>query len=64
MRAAEQHLIGGTVALHPDMVPECKERLNALLEQLASLADSSPTERGRRVYQVGMQLIPVSEVIG
>ncbi|MEZ4323255.1 MAG: TIGR02147 family protein [Myxococcota bacterium] len=60
LRGAEQHLLAITVALHPSHVAEVKARLNAVLEQVAALGDDAAGLEGKRVYQVGMQVLPVS----
>ncbi|MEZ4322846.1 MAG: TIGR02147 family protein [Myxococcota bacterium] len=62
-QASEQHLVAMTLTLHPSMLPEVKARLNALVEQLATQADDPLPEAGRRVYQLAVQLLPLSDAL-
>jgi uncharacterized protein (TIGR02147 family) len=59
---SEQHLLAATVTLSPALVPEAKARLNAVIEQLATLGDGDAAPAARRVYQIAVQLLPVTEV--
>jgi uncharacterized protein (TIGR02147 family) len=59
-RYEEQHLLTATITLDASMVPEVKARLNALVDQLIALTDDAPVQDGKRVYQVGLQLLPLS----
>lgn len=56
----EQHLLAGTLLLDQSLIPEFKAELNALMAKLSTLSESVPREDGARVYQVVLQLLPVS----
>jgi len=58
--SSEQHLTAATVTLAPELVEEAKARLNAVMSQLAALADASSDQGEQQVYQVAVQLVPVS----
>lgn len=62
-RGNTQHLLAATVALDPSMLPEAKARLNAALEHLVTMADAAVEPDGRRVYQVAIQLLPVTDAL-
>jgi len=62
--AARQHLLAATITLSPDQLPEVKQRLNALLEQVVTLGDDRPEGGPRAVYQFAVQLLPLSDVVG
>lgn len=63
-RGRQQHLLTATLALDAGLLEEAKTRLNAVLGQLATLADEGSTEGPRRVYQLSVQLLPLSEPLG
>lgn len=58
-----QHLLAATFTLSPDQVAEVKHRLNAVLEQLVTLGDDRSDDAPRAVYQLGFQLLPLSEPV-
>lgn len=58
-RGPEQHLLAVTLAFSPDLLPEVKARLNALIEQVATMADADRSS-DRRVYQLALQLLPLT----
>lgn len=62
--AAQQHLMAVTLTLPPELLPEAKAKINALVEQLATLADDRRTAGPHRIYQVAIQLLPVSDELG
>lgn len=57
---ADRHLLGLTVAIPPELMPQLKEQLNALQARLLDLCDASPGLK-RRVVQINLHLIPLSE---
>lgn len=59
-RGNAQHLLAGTVALDASVIPEVKARLNAALDQLLTMGDTAVGDN-RRVYQVAIQLLPVTD---
>lgn len=63
-RGRQQHLLTATLTLDASMLDEVKSRLNAVLGQLATLADEGSTEGPRRVYQLSIQLLPLCEPVG
>jgi len=58
-----QHLLAATFTLSADQLPEVKQRLNAVLEQLVTLGDDRSDDAPRAVYQLGFQLLPLSEPV-
>lgn len=62
-RSAEQHFLAATIVLDASMVPEVKARLNALLDQVLAMRNDTLVQDGRRVYQFGIQLLPVSQTL-
>jgi uncharacterized protein (TIGR02147 family) len=58
-RSRERHLVGVTVAIPEDLVPELKAELDALQERLLNLCDARATE-AERVYQIELCLFPLS----
>lgn len=58
--AQEQHLVGVTLALPMELLPEAKARVNRLVDQLAGLADAPDASATRRVFQVCVQVLPVT----
>lgn len=58
-----QHLLAATFTLSPDQVIEVKQRLNGVLEQLVTLGDDRSDDAPRAVYQLGFQLLPLSEPV-
>lgn len=60
----QQHVMAATISLPPDLVPEAKARVSALVLQLAAMADAAGVEGEQRVYQVAVQLLPLSEGVG
>ncbi len=56
-----QHLLAATLSLPTSMLPEAKARLNGVFEYLATAADDAADDDRRRVYQLAIQLFPVSE---
>lgn len=61
--ASIQHLRTGTMSIAPSQMPEFKARLDAVIEQLATMADDQAEAGPRRVYQLAVQLMPVSDEI-
>ena len=61
--AKRQHLMAGTLTLSADQVPEVKQRINALMEQLATLGDDRADAAPRTVYQVAFQMLPLSDAV-
>lgn len=59
-----QHLLTTTVALDASMLPEAKARLDALIDELTSMAEDARAQEGKRIYQVGIQLLPISAELG
>ena len=59
-RSAEQHLLSVTLTLPTSAIAEMKQKLNAMLEQMANMADDPMHEGPARVYQLSVQLLPVS----
>lgn len=59
----QRHVLAATITLDEALIPEAKARLNLLVEQLATLADDPVVSGDRRVYQVAVQLLPLSESI-
>ena len=62
-RAAQQHLLTATITLAPEQLPEVKQRLNTVLDQVATLADDRVDDAPRAAYQLGLQLLPLSEPV-
>ena len=60
----EQHLGTLTVCLDPELMPELKARLTNLVQQIAAMGDTPGTDGPRRVYQLTVQLQPLSQIIG
>lgn len=58
--STEQQLLAATVSLSPDMVAEAKVRLNDVVAHLASMGDALEPGKTRRVYQLAVQLLPVT----
>lgn len=58
---SERHLSTMTLPLSPDLVPEFKARVDAFVAQMANLADAAPREPGARIYQLSVQLLPLTE---
>lgn len=56
-RRRGHHLLAATVTLDEALVPEVRARLNAMLEQLAAMGDA---EGHGRIYQIGVQMIPLT----
>ena len=56
----QQHLLTGTLLLSADVMPEIKAKLDALMSEMVILSESLPKEPGARVYQLTLQLLPVS----
>ena len=61
---AIQHLLAGTVCVAPSQLPEFRARMNALWEQLGTLGDDRSDDEPRRVYQLALQLLPLSDEVG
>jgi len=61
--AIEQHLLTATLVIRSSQMPEIKSRLNALIAQLANIADDPSSQGPARVVQLGVQLLPVSAQI-
>ncbi len=55
----ERHLLGVTVAIPEDLVPQLKAELNAFQQRLLHLCDAH-VERAERVFQLNLQLVPLS----
>ena len=60
----EQAVMAATLLLPPDLVPEATARVAALTNQLAAMADAAGVDGERRVYQLAVQLIPISDAVG
>ena len=60
-----QHLVAATLTLPVAALSEVKARLQAMVEHVATVADD-PVADGdaRRVYQLAVQLVRVSEEMG
>lgn len=58
-RAAERHLGGVTVAVPTELLPQLKQALAEFQERILDLCDGAEGARAR-VYQVGLQLFPLS----
>lgn len=56
----QQHVMAATVTLPPELVPEAKAKLTAVMKQLTTLADDREAKGPRRVYQVAVQLLPLT----
>lgn len=59
-RHQEQHTLTATLVLDPEQLKEAKARLNAVATQIATMSDVGSDRSGRRVYQIGLQLFPLS----
>jgi len=59
--ADQQHLLTATLTVAASELPEFKARLNAVYEQLCTQADDRVDDEPRAVYQLGFQLLPLSE---
>lgn len=57
--ADERHLCGVTVAIPESLVPRLKRELDAIQERLLHLCDEQ-AGGAERVYQIGLQLFPLS----
>jgi uncharacterized protein (TIGR02147 family) len=55
----ERHYCGVTVAIPASLVPMLKKELDAVQERLLDLCDSATAAR-ERVYQINLQLVPLS----
>ncbi len=58
-----RHLQGAVLTISSAQLPEFKARLTGLVEQLATLADDASTEGPRGVFQLAIQLLPVTEEV-
>lgn len=58
--AREQHLVAVTFTLEASTVSEVKAKLDAVINQVATLADDAPRSPSDRVYQLAVQLLPVT----
>lgn len=63
-RHDDQHAVAATMLLPEALIPEAKARMNALVQQLAAESDDHGIEGPRRVYQLALQLFPISEPLG
>jgi uncharacterized protein (TIGR02147 family) len=59
---AERHLGSVTVGISEDMVPTLKKELSIFLERLLDMCDSAE-ESPNRVYQINLQMFPLSKTI-
>ncbi|MEN0064380.1 MAG: TIGR02147 family protein [Myxococcota bacterium] len=62
-RGEEQHVLAATMAIASGQVPEFKVRLNTLVGHLATMADDRQADGPYRIYQLAIQLLPVTEPI-
>lgn len=62
-RPEQRHLGGVTVAVPDDMLPKLKTTLAEFQERVLDLCDGAAGQRSR-VYQVGLQLFPLSASLG
>lgn len=58
------HVMAATIILPPDLMAEAKARLSATVNQLAALGDAAGVDGERRIYQLAVQLVPISETVG
>lgn len=58
--SAHQHVLAATFTLDAALLTEAKLRLTAVADQLATAADEGTSREGRRVYQLAVQLLPLS----
>ena len=56
--------MAATLILPPELMAEAKARLTATVQQLAALSDAAGVDGERRIYQLAVQLLPVSETVG
>ncbi|MGK0345711.1 MAG: hypothetical protein ACI855_001777 [Myxococcota bacterium] len=61
-RSDQQHLVAATLVLDESVIAEVKATLNAVIQQLVNLGEDVPRQPGTRVYQLAIQLLPVSEM--
>jgi uncharacterized protein (TIGR02147 family) len=61
--ASRQHLLAHTFLLSPDQVPEAKQRLNTVFEQVATQGDDPSVDGPRTAYLMAVQLLPLSEPV-
>lgn len=61
-RAEERHYCAVTVSVPLSLVPRLKRELNAFQERILDLCDGDEGSR-ERVYQVNLQLVPLSEAM-
>jgi len=61
--AEERHVVGVTVSIPEDLVPRLKEEIDAFQERLLHLCDEH-SDRAQRVYQINLQLVPLSRAPG
>lgn len=59
----ERQLQAATLMVPTDLVPALRERVHAFVRELATQADDPSQGGDRRVYQLAVQLLPVSEVV-
>ena len=57
-----RHLIGATFLLPDSLLPEAKHVLTLCAKQLLTMAEES-ADKQQRVYQLAIQLVPVSEAV-
>ncbi|MCB9681732.1 MAG: TIGR02147 family protein [Alphaproteobacteria bacterium] len=57
--AEERHLLGVTVAVPAELVPQVKQELNRMQARLLDLCDSAEAPADR-VYQINLQFVPLS----
>ena len=62
-KSRERHLVGVTVAIPEDLVPELKAELDRVQERLLNLCDARASE-AERVYQLELCLFPLSKGVG
>lgn len=59
IRADERHLLAITVAIPSSLVPELKQRMNRMFEELLETCDGATAEPDT-VYQIGAQCFPLA----
>jgi uncharacterized protein (TIGR02147 family) len=55
---SQRHLLGATVPVPAELVPQLKAELNRMLRRLLDMADAA--EQPDRVMQIGLQIVPLT----
>ena len=60
---SEHHVMAATVILPPDLMDEARGRLTATVNQIAALGDAAGVDGERRIYQLAVQLVAISDPV-